>query len=282
MGLMTSFKANKAYRLQRQDHPEEAIRLYEECFAEGLNEPRYILAYAMLIIRRGEYQKAKEFLVKHQKAPGMTTEQRSSLLVDYAACCFKLGNLDKGIHTLEQQFHKAETGLIYQTLGYLYVEKYDRANRPDFSQKAEKETGANPENGGAETASAEEAEAEPAEPALTPEEAWNAGEKQAEEFIRKSVEYDDEDPVCLDNMGQFLYRVRGDKAAAREWFDKAIARKENQIDTLGFLSLYDEEEGNTASAAARLEKALEGRFSPLNYWTRDKVEQGIARLKGER
>ena len=282
MGLMTSFKANKAYRLQRQDHPEEAIRLYEECFAEGLNEPRYILAYAMLIIRRGEYQKAKEFLVKHQKAPGMTTEQRSSLLVDYAACCFKLGNLDKGIHTLEQQFRKAETGLIYQTLGYLYVEKYDRANRPDFSQKAEEETAANPEDGGAETASAEEAEAEPAEPALTPEEAWNAGEKQAEEFIRKSVEYDDEDPVCLDNMGQFLYRVRGDKAAAREWFDKALARKENQIDTLGFLSLYDEEEGNTASAAARLEKALEGRFSPLNYWTRDKVEQRIARLKGER
>ena len=282
MGLMTSFKANKAYRLQRQDHPEEAIRLYEECFAEGLNEPRYILAYAMLIIRRGEYQKAKEFLVKHQKAPGMTTEQRSSLLVDYAACCFRLGNLDKGIHTLEQQFHKAETGLIYQTLGYLYVEKYDRANRPDFSQKAEEETATNPEDGGAETASAEEAAAEPAEPALTPEEAWNAGEKQAEEFIRKSVEYDDEDPVCLDNMGQFLYRVRGDKAAAREWFDKALARKENQIDTLGFLSLYDEEEGNTASAAARLEKALEGRFSPLNYWTRDKVEQGIARLKGER
>ncbi len=88
--------------------------------------------------------------------------------------------------------------------------------------------------------------------------------------------------MCLDNMGQFLYRVRGDKAAAREWFDKALARKENQIDTLGFLRLSDEEEGNTAAAAARLEKALEGRFSPLNYWTRDKVEQGIARLKGER
>ena len=39
--------------------------------------------------------------------------------------------------------------------------------------------------------------------------------EKAEEFIRKSVEYDEEDPICLDNMGQFLYRVKGDKAGRK-------------------------------------------------------------------
>ena len=39
---------------------------------------------------------------------------------------------DKGINTLEQQFRKGETGLLYQTLGYLYIEKYDAANKPAF------------------------------------------------------------------------------------------------------------------------------------------------------
>ena len=112
MGLMTGIKANKAYRLQQKKQYDEAIKLYEEAFAEGLDEPRYNLAYALLIMRRGEYQKAKDFLVKHQKAPGMTPDQRVTLLVDYAACCFRLGNIDKGIDTLEQQFRKTETGLL--------------------------------------------------------------------------------------------------------------------------------------------------------------------------
>ena len=81
-------------------------------------------------------------------------------------------------------------------------------------------------------------------------------------------------------MGQFLYRVRGDKAAAKPWFEKALAQKEGQIDTLWFLSRYDVEAGDTKAAAAKLEKLLEGRFSPLNYVTRETAEKELERLKG--
>ena len=128
----------------------------------------------------------------------------------------------------------------------------------------------------AEETAGEEAQA----PALSPEEAWNAGIEKAEEFIRKSVEYDDEDPVCLDNLGEFLYRVRGDKAAAKEWFDKAIGLKETQIDTLYFLSRYDLEAGNKEAAVEKLETAVEGRFSPLNYCSREAMQREIEELKG--
>ena len=277
MGFMTGFKANKAYRLQKNGQAEEAIALYEECFAEGMDDPRYNLAYALLIIRKGEYQKAKDFLVKHQKAPGMTPEQRVNLLVDYAACCFRLGDLKKGISTLEQQARKGETGLVYQTLGYLYVEKYDAANRPDFSQlPAEAE-----EKPAEETETPEQpAEGEEAEKKLSPEEAWEAGLKAAEEFIDKSIEYDEEDAVCLDNKAQFLYRVHGDKQGARKWFEKALSIKDNQIDTLYFLSRYDEEDGDRQAALEKLEKAAAGRFSPLNYCSKETIEKEIARLKG--
>ena len=297
MGLMTGLKANKAYRLQKSGDTQGAIRLYEECYAEGLNDARYNLAYALLIIREGQYAKAKDFLVKHQKTPGMTQDQRVTLLVDYAACCLRLGDVDKGINTLEQQFRKTETGLIYQTLGYLYVEKYDQAHTPDFEQlrqeaarlaeeaesaPAEENEGAEDQDSGAMAPQEEKPEdGEGAEKPLTPEEAWTAGIEKAEAFIRKSVEYDDDDPICLDNMGQFLYRVKGDKAAAREWFDKAIARKENQIDTLYFLSRYDLDAGNRKAALEKLEKAKEGRFSPLNYCDRQTIEKEIAELKGE-
>ena len=292
MGFMTSFKANKAYRLQQKGQKEEALKLYEEAFAEGLNEPRYILAYAMIIIRNGEYQKAKDFLVKHQKAPGMTQDQRITLFVDYAACCFRLGNIDKGISTLEQQFRKTETGLLYQTLGYLYVEKYDAVNKPAFDElveepepaeepesSEEQPAEAGEETGDAAAVDAEQAEASEEKP-LSPQEAWDEGVEKAETFICKSLEYDDEDAICLDNMGQFLYRVKGDKEAAKEWFDKAIAIKDKQIDTLYFLSRYDEEAGNREAALEKLEKAAEGRFSPLNYWGRETILKEIERLKG--
>lgn len=305
MGFMTGLKANKAYRLQKSGQTEEAIRIYEEVFAEGLNDPRYVLSYALLIIRKGEYQKAKDFLVKHQKAPGMTPEQRVTLLVDYAACCYRLGDIDKGINTLEQQHRKGETGLIYQTLGYLYVEKYDAAKKPEFppeedtaetgetavteetaeeTAEAAEETAAESAPGEAEPAQQPDEETKPEaaadEKELSPREAWDAGVEKAEAFIRASLEYDDEDPICLDNMGQFLYRVREDRAGAKEWFEKALANKDSQIDTLYFLSLYDEEAGDNEAALKKLEKAVVGRFSPLNYCSKETVEKEILRLKG--
>ena len=257
MGFLSAMKANKAHRMQQNGQREEAAKLYEEAFAEGLKEPRFLLAYALMIIRDGKYQKAKEFLVANQKVP-MTPGQR--------------------IDVLEQQFRKTETGLLYQTLGYLYVAKYDLNNRPDFTAQAAETPAAEDavQEAPAEEAGTEEAQA----PVQSPEEAWNAGIEKAEQFIRNSVEYDDEDPVCLDNLGEFLYRVRGDKEAAKEWFDKAIGIKENQIDTLYFLSRYDLDAGNREAAIEKLEKAIGGRFSPLNYCSREMVQQEIEKLKG--
>ncbi len=291
MGFLTMFKANKAYRAQKNGDAKEAMRLYEECFAEGLNDPRYVLAYAVLIIRDGQYQKAKDFLVKYQKAPGMTPDQRVSLIVDYSACCFRLGDLDKAIRKLEEMHRKGAKSLIYQTLGYLYVEKYDLAHKPDFEalsrEQAAEEAARLQQPDGAEAEGAGEGEAEkfpaPEDAAaeMTPEEAWKAGIEKARAFNQEAVDYDDEDSICLDNMGQFLYRAEGNREAAKPWFEKAHKVKPEQIDTLYFLSRYDLEAGDRAAALEKLEKAREGRFSPLNYCDKAAIEAEIAKLKGE-
>lgn len=98
-------------------------------------------------------------------------------------------------------------------------------------------------------------------------------------FCKEAMEYDDEDSICLDNMGQAYYRILDDKAAAKPYFDQAHELKPGQIDTLWFLSRYDLDAGDKDAAKEKLETALEGRFSPLNYATKSKVEAELARIK---
>jgi len=273
MGFMATMKAQKAAALHSKGDIQGAKKLYQEAVEKGLDAPRFLLSYAVLLIREGEYQQAKDLLVKTQKAPGISAEQKVQLFMDYAVCCYKLGDMARGLSLLERQHQRQPTGMVYETLGYLYVEWYQPQNKPVAAAQPLPQ-----EN--VESAEGEEA-AETAAPKTQAEldAEWQAGIDKALAFIQESIDYDEEDAICLDNMGQFHYRVLNDKATAKTWFDKAIAIKEGQIDTLWFLSRYDLDNGDKASAIAKLEKALEGRFSPLNYCTKSSVESEIARLK---
>lgn len=277
MGFMATIKAQQAMRAHGKGDLEQAKKLYEEAIDKGLMSARPMLGYAILLIREGSYDKAMPLLIKAQKCPDLTPDQKSQLFVDYAACLMKKGELDKAIHLLEKQHNRAPIGLTYQTLGYMYVEKYSGA-KPVAEAEPEKAAEAleMPDT----EASTEAAEEPPK--AKTQEDIdceWQEGIDKMFAFIQESVDYDDEDPVCLDNLGQAYYRVTGEKDKAKEWFEKAHAEKDSQIDTLWFLSRYDLEAGDKAAAIAKLEKALDGRFSPLNFCTKDMVREEVERLK---
>ena len=97
-------------------------------------------------------------------------------------------------------------------------------------------------------------------------------------YNREALEYDDEDAITLDNMGQTQYRLLNDKEAARPYFEKAHQLKPGQIDTLYFLARYDAEEGRIGEARVKLDEALKGSFSPLNHATRAMVEEALKLL----
>ena len=227
MGIMTTLKARKATGRLAKGDVQGAMQLFKEAVDEGLTDVRSILSYSVLLIRAGEYQQARSLLVKIQKKP-MTDDVRRQLFVNYASCVYKMGEVEKGIDLLERQHQKQPSGMVYQTLGYLYVEAGDTEKALAFNQEA--------------------------------------------------YEYDDEDSIVLDNLGQTYYRLVGDKEKAKEYFEKAIEIKPTQIDTLYFLAQYDVEAGDKAAAKEKLEKALKGNFSPLNYVTREQVEKQAAEL----
>lgn len=276
MGFVASLKANMALRAHTKGDTEKAKRLYQEAMDKGLLEARPMLGYSLLLIREGSYEEAMALLLKAQKAPDLTPDRKSQLFVDYAACCAKTGQLEKGVALLEKQHARTPIGLTYQTLGYLYVEQLSQGKPVADESTVVMVPGphefSDPVPG--EGLSVEEKQ-------RILDEQWAAKLDKAEKLLKDSLEYDDEDPVCLDNMGQFLYRVKGDKAAAKEWFVKAHEEKPGQIDSLWFLSRYDLDNGDRAAAIEKLETALEGRFSPLNYVDKAGIEAELTRLRAE-
>ncbi len=276
MGFIASLKGNMALRAHTKGDIEKAKKLYQEAMDKGLMEARPMLGYSLLLIREGSYEEAMALLLKTQKAPDLTPDRKSQLFVDYAACCAKTGQLNKGVALLEKQHARTPVGLTYQTLGYLYVEQLAQGKPVADESTVVMVPGPH-----------EFSDPVPAE-GLTVEEKqkildeqWAAKVEKARKLLDDALEYDDEDPVCLDNKGQFLYRVMGDKAAAKEWFDKAHEQKPGQIDSLWFLSRYDLDNGDKAAAIEKLETALEGRFSPLNYMDKAGVQAEIDRLRKE-
>ncbi|MBO2517234.1 MAG: hypothetical protein CW338_08200, partial [Clostridiales bacterium] len=230
----------------------------------------YILPYATLLLKKGgeeNYRLVMEMLKKCQKAPDLTQQYRIRLFINYAAAQYKLGETAAAIRNMESIARKNITGDIYTVLGYLYVEAGQQeipipANTGEGSEGTEEDAEGENSSASAETLSSREYYF-----------------RKAIEFGQKGIEYDDEDPIVLDNMGQAYYRLAGDKVTAREYFEKAIALNPKQIDTLYFLSRYDIEEEKYQDAIDKLETALEGNFSVLNYCTKEMCESELASLK---
>lgn len=102
--------------------------------------------------------------------------------------------------------------------------------------------------------------------------------EEALAFNKEAYEYDDADPLFLDNLAQTYYRLLSDKESAKVYFDKAIELKPEAIDTNYFLALYDIEAGNKENAVKRLETALKGFTSPLNYATPEMIREKLKEI----
>lgn len=103
--------------------------------------------------------------------------------------------------------------------------------------------------------------------------------EEALKFNQEAYEYDEADPIFLDNLAQTYYRLLGDKEKAKPLFEKALALKPTAIDTNYFLAQYDLEAGDKAAALEKLTTSAEGRFSPLNYVNKEDIQSQIDQLK---
>lgn len=221
MSFMGNMTGNKALTAHSKGDYRTALKLYEEAYEKGMDKPRLLRGYSVLLIRTSQFDKALEVLKRMEKMP-MDAKEKTDLHINYAIILWQKGHLDRAMEILEDEFRHTKNGTLYSIIGYLKIEQGDA--------------------------------------------------EEAIRFNKEAIEYDDEDPVFLDNLGQTYYRLVGDKETARIYFDKAIALKPKAIDTNYFLALYDIENGDIESAKDRLDTARVGMFSPLNYATPEMID----------
>ncbi len=230
MSFIGNMTGNKALSAHAKGEYEKALHLYEEAYSKGMNKPKLLRGYSVLLIRNSQFDRALEILKQIEQLPGLSPKEMCDLHVNYAIILAGKGHLDRAMTILEDEFRHTQNGNLYSIIGYLKIEQ-----------------------GNADAALA---------------------------FNQQALDYDDTDPVFLDNLGQTYYRLFNDKEAARSYFEKAIALKPNAIDTNYFLALYDIDEGNLERARERLSTAHKGFSSPLNYATPERIDEKLREISG--
>lgn len=239
MSLMATIYGRRAYSLhlsgsrlanaRRFDEAraryEKALAYYEKALSEGLENPRVMLAYAVLLLKEAQYDKAQDLMLQVENNKKMTREERRQLRINYAICQWKRGRLDNAIQLMEEVARNFKNSTVYGSLGYMLVEKARETG--DF--------------------------------------------ERAEAFNREAYEYDEEDAVTLDNLGQ-LYLAKGEREKARKYFLQAHKQKPTQVDTLYYLGKMAHEDGRHDEAREYLEEALDNNYTALCTTTREQAE----------
>ncbi len=136
MGFMTNLKAEKAYRAHAKGDLTTAKAGYEAMYAEGMNNPKHLIGYAILLMREDNYEKAVEVLRKAEKAPGVMPEHKQEIITHYAICIFKQGRVERAVELVQGQFEHAKNAKNYGTLGYMLIELGDAERALAFNKEA--------------------------------------------------------------------------------------------------------------------------------------------------
>ena len=221
MGLIGNIYGFFGYYNHSRGKKDEALKWYKKAEEKDVTNPNYQMAYGVLMLRSGQFEKARELFNKLLVFFPRNQAVKTNAKINLALTHWKMGDLDTAVDSMTEIHGKLKNSRTYGTLGYLLVETGDY--------------------------------------------------EKALQFNKEALDYDDTDPVVLDNLGQAYYRM-GDMDKAFEYFKKAQEQKEDQAVTLYYLGILYQQRGQVEEARAVLDKALTCRISALSTVSREEIE----------
>lgn len=110
----------------------EVEKLYEQAMAVGQPRPGVRIGYAILLMRLGRFEKAREVMQAMRLDKSLTESDWFDLRLNYSVCLWKLGQLDDAIATGKRAMQLKKCAAIYNTLGMYLVEKAGQTG--DFAE----------------------------------------------------------------------------------------------------------------------------------------------------
>lgn len=103
--------------------------------------------------------------------------------------------------------------------------------------------------------------------------------QEALEFNREAYEYNDQNPVIADNLGQNYYLL-GEYDKAAEIYEKVMEKKPDFPEPYYNYGLVLKAQGNQEKALEMMKKALDYNFTFLSTVKKEDVESAIANISG--
>ncbi len=135
MSFMGNMAGNKALSAHSKGDYRTAIKLYDEAYAKGMDKPRLLRSYCVLLIRTSQFDRALEVIKKLEQAP-LDAKGKTDIHINYAIILWKKGHLDRAMQILEDEFRHTKNGTLYSIIGYLKIEQGDADEAIRFNQEA--------------------------------------------------------------------------------------------------------------------------------------------------
>lgn len=206
---------------------DEAVELYAQAYAAGCRKTGVMMSYSVLLMRCGEFAKARELMKEISADRALPEDTHFELRVNYSICLWRLGLLDKAIETIEYAGKHAKNSSYYSSLGTFLVDQARETGDVEGAQKLldeamdyDDEDAATLDNMGA-------LYALKAELAGDAEEA-EALRAQAKDYYERAHKAKPAQITTLYALAEFAL-AEGDLARGRELVDKAILHSGSKV-----------------------------------------------------
>ena len=113
----------------------QAKLLYERAEKEGMSSPKLLTGYSVLLMRYGDFEKAKEIINGIYSSAALTAEDRYYLALNHALCQYRLGEAEKALNDIALTGEHKHNQIYFDVVCPILIE--EGTKNGDFS-KAEK------------------------------------------------------------------------------------------------------------------------------------------------
>lgn len=136
MGILGGVYSFLGYMNQRKGKNDKAEKLYEKALDKGATNYQYQMAYGVLLLKKGEFEKAKSVFERILIFHPNNKQIRSSAKINQSIVYWKLGELDTALEILTEVHNRLKNTRTYSLLGYLLIEEGDLEKALELNLKA--------------------------------------------------------------------------------------------------------------------------------------------------